>query len=122
REAAGRPSHRPALTTENQTEHETDSERGEGPLHRVFADVLLAVVLKTADTMECIIQYFFAPLPIFVGHCACGRAEIFGRFARVRPAQLCFLSRLRWNRRALPRLVLVIHRIPLSPLFVKLSV
>ena len=111
-----------ALTTEYKTEQETDSERGKDRLRRVLADVLLAVVLKTADTIECIIQYFFPALPIFIGHCACGRAEIFGHFARVRPGTLCFLSRLRRNRRALPCLVLVIHRIPLSPLFVKLSV
>jgi len=83
------------LTTENQTEHETDSERGKDGLRRVLADVLLAVVLKTADTMERIIPYLFRATQIFIGHCACGRAEIFGRFARVRPATLCFLFRLR---------------------------
>ena len=53
------PARRLPLTTENQTQHETDSERGKDRLRRVLADVLLAVVLKTADTIECIIQYFF---------------------------------------------------------------
>jgi hypothetical protein len=83
------------LTTENKTEHETDPERGKDRLARVLADVLLAVVLKTADTMERIIPDLFRATQIFIGHCACGRAEILGRFARVRPATLCFLSRLR---------------------------
>ena len=83
------------LTTENKTEHETNSERGKDRLGRVFADVLLAVVLKTADTMERIVPYLFRATEILIGHYACGRAEIFGRFARVRPATLCFLSRLR---------------------------
>ena len=44
-----------SLTTEDQTEHETDSERGKDRLRRVLADVLLAVVLKTAYAMECVI-------------------------------------------------------------------
>src|SRR5258708_957549 len=60
------------LATEDQTEHETDSERGKDRLHRVLANVLLAVLLKTAYAMECVIQYFFSALPIFVGHCASG--------------------------------------------------
>src|SRR6187397_2981750 len=60
------------LATENQTEHETDTERGKDCLRRVLADVLLAVVLKIAHAMECVIQYFFSALPIFIGHCACG--------------------------------------------------
>src|SRR4029077_14386991 len=44
--------HVDALTTEYESEHETDSERGKDRLRRVLADVVLAVVLKTADTME----------------------------------------------------------------------
>src|SRR4029077_13820616 len=60
------------LTTEDQTEHETDSKRGKDCLRRVLTDELLAVVLKTAYAMECVIQYFFAELPIFIGHRACG--------------------------------------------------
>ena len=71
--AAGRrPEIAGPLTTENQTEHETDTERGKDCLRRVLADVLLAVVLKTAYAMECVIPYFFPALPIFIGHCACG--------------------------------------------------
>src|SRR4029077_19073 len=90
-----RPSHRPALTTEYETEHETDSERSNDRLSRVFADVLLAVVLETADTVERIIPYLFRATEIFIGHCACGGAEIFSRFAGLRPGTLCFLSHLR---------------------------
>src|SRR6266481_186927 len=95
----------PPLTTENQTKHETDPERGKDRFHRVLADVLLAVVLKTADAMERIIPYLFHAAPIFIDHCARGRAEIFHRFAGVRHATLCFFSRLRRNRRALIHLV-----------------
>jgi hypothetical protein len=40
--------------------------------------------------MKRIIPYLFRATQIFIGHCACGRAEIFGRFAGVRPATLCF--------------------------------
>src|SRR4029077_3768175 len=85
------------LTTEDQTEHETDSERGKDCLRRVLADVLPAVGLKISDAMEWVIQYFFPARPIFPPHCACGRAEIFRRFADVRDAALCFFCRLRWN-------------------------
>src|SRR5204862_4962868 len=82
---SGRP-----LTMEDQTEHETDPERGKNCLRRILADVLLAVVLKTAYAMECVIQYFFSPLPIFISHRACGRAEVFRRLARMRRAMICF--------------------------------
>jgi hypothetical protein len=51
---------------------------------------LLAVVLKIADTIARIILYLFCATQIFISHGACGRDEIFGRFARVRPATLCF--------------------------------
>src|SRR5439155_17093129 len=61
-----------ALTTENETQHETDSERGEDCLRRILSDVLFTIVLKTAPAMKCVIQYFFPALPIFIGHCACG--------------------------------------------------
>src|SRR6266404_2918203 len=80
------------------------------PPRRVLADVLLAVVLKTADAMERIIPYLFHAAPIFIDHCARGQAEIFHRFAGVRHATLCFFSRLRRNRRALIHLVFVSHR------------
>src|SRR6266700_4336755 len=102
----------PPLATENQPEHETDPERGKDRLRRVLADVLLAVVLKTADAMERIIPYPFRSSPIFIGHCARGRAEIFRRFAGVRYGTLCFFSRLRRNRRALIHLGFVSHRFP----------
>jgi hypothetical protein len=92
---AGAPRIDRPLTTEYETEHETDSERGNDRLSRVFADVLLAVVLETADTIERIIPYLFRATEIFIGHCACGGTEIFRRFARLRPATLCFLSHLR---------------------------
>src|SRR4029453_8137384 len=110
------------LTTENQTEHETDPERGKDRLRRVFAHVLLAVVLKTADAMERIIPYPFRAAQIFVGCCACGRTEIFRRFAGVRHATLCFFFRLRRNRRALIHLVFVSHRFLLLYDLFKLSV
>jgi hypothetical protein len=110
------------LTTENQTEHETDPERGKDRLRRVLANVLLAVVLKTADAMERIIPDPFRAAQIFTGHCACGRAEIFSRFAGVRHATLCFFSRLRRNRRALIHLVFVSHKFPLLYDLFKLSV
>src|SRR6266513_4553546 len=107
-----RPCHRLPLATENQTEHETDSESGQDPLRRVFADVLLAVILKTADAIERIIPDPFRAAPIFIGHCACGRTEIFRRFARMRHATICFFFRLRRNRRALVHLIFVSHRFP----------
>src|SRR4030095_2960250 len=109
-----------SLTTEDQTEHETDSKRGKDCLRRVLADVLRTVVLKTAYAMERIVPHFFPSRQIFICHCACGRAEIFRRFARVRHATICFFFRLRRNRRALAHLVFVIHRIPQSS-SVKLS-
>ena len=102
------------LTTENQTEHETDPERGKDRLRRVLADVLLAVVLKTADTMERIIPYFFP------------RDRDIHRPLRLRPSRdlrpLCArasrhasaFSRLRWNRRALIHLIFVIIEFPIS--------
>jgi hypothetical protein len=83
---------------------------------------LLAVVLKTLDAMERIVPYFFPARSIFIGHCACGRAEIFRRFASVRHATLCSFFRLRWNRRALIYLVFVSHRFPLLHDSFKLSV
>src|ERR1044072_1695821 len=65
---AARKSPAPFLTTEDQTEHEADSERRKDRLRRVLANVLLAVVLKTAYALECVIQYLFAALPIFINH------------------------------------------------------
>src|SRR6476660_5345999 len=64
--------HVDALTTEYQTEHKTDSKRGKDRLRRVFADVLLAVVLKTANTIDRIIPYLSRATEILIGHCACG--------------------------------------------------
>src|SRR5438128_12235287 len=106
------------LAPKNETEHETDPERSKDRLRRVLADVLLAVVLKTADAMQRIIPYLFRAASIFIGHCTCGRAEIFRRFAGVRRATLCFFFRLRRNRRALVHLVFVSHRISPSSAFV----
>src|SRR6187397_1000307 len=80
---------RPILTPENYTQHETNPERGEDRLGRVLADVLLAVVLQTSDAMKRIIQYFFPAGAIFIGCCACGRAETFRRFVNVRHSTLC---------------------------------
>src|SRR5205814_3091019 len=97
--------------TEDQTEHETGPERSKDRLGRVLADVLLAVVLKSADAMERIIQYAFRATPIFIGRCAHGRAEIFRRLAGVPHATFCLFFRLRRNRRALIYLVFVSHRI-----------
>src|SRR5581483_339574 len=96
------------LPTENQTEHETDPERGKHRFCRILADVLFAVVLKSADAMKCIVQHFFPALPIFIGHCACGRAEIFRRLARMRHATICFFLGLGRNRRPLAHLIFVI--------------
>src|SRR5205823_13369065 len=101
------PCDRPSLTTESETEQETDAERGKDRFRRVLADVSLAVVLKTADAMARIIPFPFRPAQIFIVHCACGRAEIFRRFVGVRHATLCFFSRQRRNRRASVHLVFV---------------
>jgi hypothetical protein len=50
--------------------------------------------------MERIIPYFFPAGPIFIGCCACGRAEIFRRFVGVRRCTLrVFFCGLRRNRR-----------------------
>src|SRR5438132_9157342 len=83
------------LAPKDETEHETDPERGKDRFRRVLADVLLAVVLKTADAMARIMPYSFRMAPIFIGRCAGGRAEIFRRFPGVRHATLCFFFRLR---------------------------
>jgi hypothetical protein len=72
--------------------------------------------------MERIIPYLFRAAPIFIGHCACGRAEIFRRFAGVCHAALCSFFGLRWNRRALIYLVFVSHRFLLLHDLFKLSV
>jgi hypothetical protein len=60
---------------------------------------LLAVVLKTADTIERIIPYFFPAGAAFIGCCAYGRVKIFRRFAGVRRSMLCGFFGLRQNRR-----------------------
>src|SRR5438105_11601073 len=82
----GRPCNRLSLTTENQTKHETDPQRSKDRLRRVLANVLLAVVLKTADPMERGIRYPFRAAPIFIGHCARRRAEVVRRLPGVRRA------------------------------------
>src|SRR4029077_10774180 len=58
------------LTTEDQAQHETDSECCEDCLGRVLSDVLLTIVLEIADAMDCIIPNLLPALPIFIGHCA----------------------------------------------------
>src|SRR5438477_4867288 len=108
----GRPAINRPLTTENQSEYEPDPERGQDRFRRVLADVLLAIVLKTADATPRIIPYPFRAAPIFIGDCARGRMEIFRRFAGVGHTTLCFLSHLRCNRRALIRLLVVSVRFP----------
>src|SRR5947207_15109676 len=100
------------LTTGNHSQYKTNAERGKDCLRRVLANVLLAVVLKTADTMERIIPHCFRTAPIFLGHCARGRAEIFCRLADVCHATLCFFFDLPGNRWALIHLFLVSHRFP----------
>src|SRR5438477_11462850 len=102
------------LATENQSEHEPDPERGKDRFRRVLADVLLAVVVKTADAMARIIPHPFRAAQILIGHYARGRAEIFRGFAGVRHTTLCFFSRLRRNRRTLIHLVFLSHRFPAS--------
>jgi hypothetical protein len=110
------------LAPKDESEHETNPERGKDRFRRVLADVLLAVVSKTADAMARIMPYSFRTAQIFIGRCARGRAEIFRRFPRVRHATLCFFFRLRRNRRALIHLVFVSHRFPLLHDLFKLSV
>src|SRR6266550_2560143 len=109
------------LAPKNETQHQTDPECSKDRFGRVLADVLLAVVLKTADAMARIVPYPFRAARIFIGHCARGRAEIFRRFAGVRHTTLCFFSRLRRNRRALIDLVFVSHSFPPSHDLFKLS-
>src|SRR4029078_4328070 len=60
------------LATENHSQHETDAERGKDRFRRVLSDVLLTVVLKTADATDRIIPCGFRATAIFLGHCACG--------------------------------------------------
>jgi hypothetical protein len=111
------------LAPKDESEYETDPERGKDRFRRVLADVLLAVVLKTADATARIIPFPFRAAKVFVGRRACGRAEIFRRFAGVRHATLCFFFRLlRRNRRALIHLVFVSHKFPLLYDLFKLSV
>src|SRR5207302_4715677 len=62
------------LAPEDESEHETDPERGKDRFRRVLADVLLAVVLKTADATACIIPHPFCAAQIFIGRCARSRA------------------------------------------------
>src|SRR5438132_12265521 len=106
------------LAPKDETQHQTDPERSKDRFRRVLADVLLAVVLKTADAMARIIPHPFRAAQMFIGHCARGRAEIFRRFAGVRRATLCFFSRLRRSRSALVILVFFSHRISPSLSFV----
>jgi len=47
------------LAPKDESEHETDPERGKDRFRRVLADVLLAVVLKTADATARIIPFPF---------------------------------------------------------------
>jgi hypothetical protein len=89
------------LTAENQTEQETNPKRGKDRLRRVLANVLLAVVLETADTMDRVTLDLLPAGEIFIGCLACGRAEIFRRFVNVRPSTLCVFFGLRRNRRPL---------------------
>src|ERR1700720_1287401 len=110
------------LAMKNQSEHETDPERGKDRFRQVLADVLLAVALKTVDAMARIVPHPFRAAQIFIGHCARGQAEIFRRFAGGRHITLCFWSRLRRNRTALIHLVFVSHRFPASSDLFKLSV
>src|SRR5207248_4781295 len=109
------------LTTENQSEYEPNPERGQDRFRRVLADVLLAIVLKSADATPRIIPYPFRAAPIFIGDCARGRAEIFRGFAGVDHTTLCLFFHLRRNRGAFVHLGFVSHRISLSSYLFKLS-
>src|SRR5204863_3603347 len=49
------PAMRPGLPAENQPENESDPERGEDRLGGILADVLLAIVLQSADAFPRIV-------------------------------------------------------------------
>src|SRR5438132_11240659 len=89
------------LAPKDETQHQTNPERRKDRFRRVLADVLLAVVLKTADAMARVMPYSFRTAQIFIGRCARGRAQTFRRFPGVRHATLWFFFRLLRNCKAL---------------------
>src|SRR5438874_6822399 len=70
------PAMRRDLATEDQAENEPDAERGENGLRRVFANVLLAVFLQSADTVPRIFPDLFGFILVFLSHRARGRFQI----------------------------------------------
>src|SRR6266513_608478 len=55
------------LALKDESEYETNPERRKDRFRRVLADVLLAVVLKTADAMARLMPYSFRTAQIFIG-------------------------------------------------------
>jgi len=62
------------LALKDESEYETNPERRKDRFRRVLADVLLAVVLKTADAMARVMPYSFRTGQMFIGRRARGRA------------------------------------------------
>src|SRR2546423_15145638 len=55
------------LAVKDESEYETNPERRKDRFRRVLADVLLAVVLKTADAMARVMPYSFRTARLFIG-------------------------------------------------------
>src|SRR4030095_10320264 len=109
RNGIGRPAIQYSLTTEDQAKHEPDAERGKDRLGRVFSDVLLRVLLETADPIAGIVPDLLGPAPILIGHGSRRGAEILRRLPGVGCATLHFAFCLRRGFFALCRTVFVRH-------------
>src|ERR1051325_935846 len=86
-----------SLTTENQTEHEPDAERGKDSLGWVFAHVLFGILLETADAIARVIPGLFRFAAVFTGEGAGDRLKILGRLAHMRGAALDLVLRSGWD-------------------------
>src|SRR4030095_3676506 len=109
RNGIGRPAIQCSLTTEDQAKHEPDAERGEDRLGRVFSDVLLSVLLETANAIAGIVPDLLGPAPILVGHGPRRGAKILRCLAGVGCATLHFAFCLRRDFRALCHIFFVSH-------------
>src|SRR5215216_2828317 len=81
------------LTPENQAQYKSDSERGTNRLCRIFANVLLCVVLEGPGALPRIAPCLFRLAAVFSGHSARCRFQILSRSARVFLAALQFVLR-----------------------------
>src|SRR5437868_15085117 len=66
------PAMRRNLPAENQPENEPDAERCKDRLRRIFADVLFAVFLKSADAVAGVFPSLLGFAFVFFRHCAGG--------------------------------------------------